>query len=237
MRRMRLLSLLGISALARGHCRCTCLGEDPAPCHRGAFQRPHADHFPERGQAVRSHPSRRRDQYRGCELGQSAAATGDRHRRRDAAGRLRDRHPLGARLCPERHRRAARQLHQAGISRPLLRESADARHRQAERPISCRSWPQPARSITTRIFTRRPASTSVPKTWDDLRAASEKVKANGDGAYGFGIQGKEIETDTYWYYPFWSYGGEIVENGKSGIASDAGVKAAELYKILHRCRP
>ena len=71
---------------------------------------------------------------------------------------------------------------------------------------------------------------AVPKTWDDVRAASEKVKANGGGAYGFGIQGKEIETDTYWYYPFWSYGGEIIENGKSGIASDAGVKAAELYK-------
>src|SRR3954470_579373 len=72
--------------------------------------------------------------------------------------------------------------------------------------------------------------TAVPKTWDELRAASEKVKAKGGGAYGFGIQGKEIETDTYWYYPFWSYGGEIVESGKSGIGSDAGVKAAELYK-------
>ena len=72
--------------------------------------------------------------------------------------------------------------------------------------------------------------TAVPKTWDELRAASEKVKANGGGAYGFGIQGKEIETDTYWYYPFWSYGGEIVHDGKSGIGSDAGVKAAELYK-------
>ena len=72
--------------------------------------------------------------------------------------------------------------------------------------------------------------TAAPKSWDELRAASEKIKATGDGAYGFGIQGKEIETDTYWYFPFWSYGGEIVQNGKSGIASDAGVKAAELYK-------
>lgn len=71
---------------------------------------------------------------------------------------------------------------------------------------------------------------TVPKTWDDVRDASEKVKAKGGGAYGFGVQGKEIETDTYWYYPFWSYGGEIVQNGKSGIASDAGVKAAELYR-------
>lgn len=69
-----------------------------------------------------------------------------------------------------------------------------------------------------------------PKTWDELRAASEKVKALGGAAYGFGIQGKEIETDTYWYFPFWSYGGEIVQNGKSGIAGEAGVTAAQLYK-------
>jgi multiple sugar transport system substrate-binding protein len=72
--------------------------------------------------------------------------------------------------------------------------------------------------------------TEVPKTWDDLLAASKKVKEKGDGAYGFGVQGKEIETDTYWYYPFWSYGGDIVKDGKSGIAGDAGVKAASLYK-------
>lgn len=72
--------------------------------------------------------------------------------------------------------------------------------------------------------------TEAPKTWEDLLAASKKVKEKGDGAYGFGIQGKEIETDTYWYYPFWSYGGDIVKDGKSGIAGEAGVKAANLYK-------
>lgn len=72
--------------------------------------------------------------------------------------------------------------------------------------------------------------TEAPKTWEDLLAASKKVKEKGDGAYGFGVQGKEIETDTYWYYPFWSYGGDIVKDGKSGIAGEAGVKAANLYK-------
>jgi multiple sugar transport system substrate-binding protein len=36
--------------------------------------------------------------------------------------------------------------------------------------------------------------------------------------------------DLYEYYPFWSYGGDIVKDGKSGIASDAGVQAANLYK-------
>jgi multiple sugar transport system substrate-binding protein len=69
---------------------------------------------------------------------------------------------------------------------------------------------------------------AAPKNWDELQADAAKIK--NEGVYGFGIQGKEIETDTYWYYPFWSYGGDIVANGKSGIASDAGVKAASLYK-------
>jgi multiple sugar transport system substrate-binding protein len=71
-----------------------------------------------------------------------------------------------------------------------------------------------------------------PKTWDELRANAEAIKAKGEGAYGFGVQGKEIETDTYWYYPFWTMGGEIVVDGKSGINSEAGVKATELYKSM-----
>lgn len=68
-----------------------------------------------------------------------------------------------------------------------------------------------------------------PATWEDLRQAAGKIKAGGK-AYGFAIQGKEIETDTYWYYPLWTLGGNIIENGKSGIASPAGIKAANLYK-------
>ena len=69
-----------------------------------------------------------------------------------------------------------------------------------------------------------------PATWDELRAAAEKLKAHG--AYGFAIQGKEIETDAYWYYALWSHGGNLIEDGRSGIASDAGVRAATLYKSM-----
>jgi multiple sugar transport system substrate-binding protein len=69
-----------------------------------------------------------------------------------------------------------------------------------------------------------------PATWDEVRAAAERVKAAG--GYGFGLQGKEIETDTYFYFPLWSFGGDIVVNGQSGIASAAGVKAATFYKAL-----
>ncbi|WP_027135714.1 ABC transporter substrate-binding protein [Geminicoccus roseus] len=71
-----------------------------------------------------------------------------------------------------------------------------------------------------------------PKTWDELVQAAQAVKEKGEGAYGFGLQGKEIETDIYWYYALWTHGGELVVDGKSGIASDAGVQAAELYKSM-----
>ena len=47
------------------------------------------------------------------------------------------------------------------------------------------------------------------------------------------MQGKEIETDVYFYYAMWSYGGEIVEeDGKSGLDSQAAIDAAKLYKSL-----
>ncbi len=75
-------------------------------------------------------------------------------------------------------------------------------------------------------------SPQPPKTWDELVAAAEKVKALGPDTYGFALQGKEIETDAYWYYALWTHGGELLENGKSGIAGEAGVKAANLYKSM-----
>lgn len=70
----------------------------------------------------------------------------------------------------------------------------------------------------------------APKTWADFKTAAEKIKATGDGVYGFGLQGKEIETDVYFYYGLWSYGGSIVQDGKSGIDSPAAIDAAKLYK-------
>lgn len=70
-----------------------------------------------------------------------------------------------------------------------------------------------------------------PKTWDDVMAASRKIKAAG--GYGFGLQGKEIETDVYWYYSLWTNGGDVVgKDGKAAFASPAGIKAATLYKSM-----
>ena len=69
-----------------------------------------------------------------------------------------------------------------------------------------------------------------PATWAEFKTDAEKIKSNGGGAFGFGLQGKEIETDVYWYYAFWSYGGEIVKDGKSGLDSQAAFDSAKLYK-------
>ncbi len=70
-----------------------------------------------------------------------------------------------------------------------------------------------------------------PKTWDDAVAAAKKLSALPN-TYGYGLQGKEIETDVYYYYALWTNGGDIVEGGKSGLHSDAALKAATFYKSL-----
>ena len=70
-----------------------------------------------------------------------------------------------------------------------------------------------------------------PATWDDVLAASEKLKAAGTP--GFGLQGKGTETDIYYYYALWSYGGEVLNaHGKAAFDSPAGVKALTLYKTM-----
>ncbi len=71
---------------------------------------------------------------------------------------------------------------------------------------------------------------SAPATWADFKTAAEKIKATGGGVFPFGMQGKEIETDVYFYYAMWSYGGDIVKDGKSGLDSQAAIEAAKLYK-------
>ena len=70
-----------------------------------------------------------------------------------------------------------------------------------------------------------------PATWDDVAAASTKMKAAGQA--GFGLQGKSTETDVYYYYALWSYGGEVIDaKTKAAFDSAAGVKALTLYKSM-----
>lgn len=70
-----------------------------------------------------------------------------------------------------------------------------------------------------------------PKTWNDVIDASKKLKAKG--VAGFGLQGKEIETDVYFYYALWTEGGEVLgKDGKAAFNSPAGVKAATMYRQM-----
>lgn len=72
----------------------------------------------------------------------------------------------------------------------------------------------------------------VPETWEELREAARAISENTE-AFAFGLQGAEIETDVYWYYAMWSFGGDIItEDGQSGIASPEAIQAAEFYKQM-----
>ena len=73
--------------------------------------------------------------------------------------------------------------------------------------------------------------TDAPKTWADVAADADKLKASG--VAGFGIQGKQIETDVYWYYALWTEGGDVVgPDAKAAFNSPAGVKALTMYKSM-----
>lgn len=75
-----------------------------------------------------------------------------------------------------------------------------------------------------------------PSSWTELLADCAKIKAlNQADTYCFGLQGKLIETDVYFYYALWTYGGSIVgPDGKSGLTSDAALKAATMYQSMIR---
>lgn len=72
-----------------------------------------------------------------------------------------------------------------------------------------------------------------PSTWAELQDAAKKIKESGQDAFGFGLQGKEIETDVYYYYAMWSMGTEILNaDGTSGLSTPGALEAAKLYKSL-----
>jgi multiple sugar transport system substrate-binding protein len=72
-----------------------------------------------------------------------------------------------------------------------------------------------------------------PATWAELKDDAAKIKALGGGAFGFGMQGKEIETDVYYYYAMWSFGTEILnKDGTSGLSTPGALEAAKLYKSM-----
>ena len=71
-----------------------------------------------------------------------------------------------------------------------------------------------------------------PRPGTSWRGAARRSRRSTESA-GFGLQGEEIETDVYFYYALWSFGGDIIEeDGTSGLDSEAAYQAAELYKSM-----
>jgi multiple sugar transport system substrate-binding protein len=79
------------------------------------------------------------------------------------------------------------------------------------------------------------AGVKPPKTWADLMAAAPKIKAANPGVAPIGIQGKEVETDLYYYYFLWGAGGEILgKDGKCALTSPAAQEALDFELSLIR---
>jgi multiple sugar transport system substrate-binding protein len=89
-----------------------------------------------------------------------------------------------------------------------------------------------ARAMLVNMDLFEKAGAKPPETWDELYDAAKKISTLPD-SYGFGLQGKEIETDAYFYYSLWTHGGDILNaDGTSGIDSPAAIKSATLYKQM-----
>ncbi len=87
-----------------------------------------------------------------------------------------------------------------------------------------------AMMVNLDLFDR--AGATPPKTWDELHDAAQKIAKLPD-TFGFGLQGKEIETDAYYDYALWTFGGDLfTKDGKSGLRSPPAIEAATFYKKL-----
>jgi multiple sugar transport system substrate-binding protein len=76
----------------------------------------------------------------------------------------------------------------------------------------------------------RAGVTEIPTTWDEAFEAAKKISALGGDIYGMGLQGKDLDTEGYWFYSLWTHGGSIIgPDGRSGFASPEAVAATENY--------
>lgn len=76
------------------------------------------------------------------------------------------------------------------------------------------------------------AGATAPTNWDEFYEASKKIAALPD-TFAFGLQGKEIETDAYYYYSLWTHGGDILKSdGSSGLDTPEALEAVKLYKQM-----
>ncbi len=75
-----------------------------------------------------------------------------------------------------------------------------------------------------------------PGTWDELVQVGRRAADRANGIFGFGVQGRETETDVYFYYFLWANGGRILsEDGtRAAFNEPAGVEALQfMVDLIH----
>ncbi len=89
-----------------------------------------------------------------------------------------------------------------------------------------------ARAMMVNLDLFAKAGAEPPTTWDELYEASKKL-SKVDGIYPLALMGKGIETDAYFYYALWTFGGNILtEDGRSALDQPQAIAAATFYKKL-----
>lgn len=88
-----------------------------------------------------------------------------------------------------------------------------------------------AASVRGLYFNRtmlKKAGVEPPKSWAELTTAAPKIQAANPGVAAIGVQGKEVETDLYFYYFLWGNNGEILgADGKSALTAPAAIEALD----------
>ncbi len=77
-----------------------------------------------------------------------------------------------------------------------------------------------------------------PTTWDELVAAAKAFHDPSKPQYGIAITASsDIQTALYMLLAIWSYGGELVDNGRGSLNSAAGKKGGEVFLELLKFTP
>src|SRR5438309_11446102 len=77
-----------------------------------------------------------------------------------------------------------------------------------------------------------------PATWDELLADAKVFHDPAKQQYGIAVTASsDIQTALYMLLAMWSYGGELVDNGRGSLNSAAGKKGGEVFLELLKFTP
>jgi N,N'-diacetylchitobiose transport system substrate-binding protein len=98
-----------------------------------------------------------------------------------------------------------------------------------------RPWYAGARAFIYRTDVFEDLGLKPPESWDDIQAAAEKIKAEGNDMAAIGVTGL---TEHYYLPTVWQNGGQIAEEADGGWKSDMSqpqaVEAIEFYADLYK---